>query len=341
MSCYHPLSAVRSRHATDADGKNYFRIIPYADEKKWNPEEWELLRVPCGKCIGCRLDYSRQWADRCMLELQYHDSAYFVTLTYDDAHVPTHWYPDPDTGDAFPSLSLDKRDLQLFLKRLRARTGQKIRFFGCGEYGTHTFRPHYHIILFGLQLDDLVPFGPSRQGYQYYTSDTITKAWSIYHHADSDNPCGTFEPLGFTLVGACTWETCAYTARYVTKKVNGPMADFYRKHNIVPEFAEMSRKPGIARQYYDEHKETLYDYKTINISTEDGGRKIYPPRYYDKLFDVDFPEQMAEIKEVRKKLAAEKVKAVAAQHTYDELQYLGVQEENKQESIKALRRDII
>ena len=137
----------------------------------------EILQVPCGQCIGCRIDRSRQWANRCMLELQYHDSAYFVTLTYDDLHVPKAYYPDPDTGEAHQSLTLCKRDFQLWMKRLRKRfSDDKIRFFACGEYGGSTHRPHYHAIVFGLHLDDLVKYKTVQEGdgyYTYYNSDSL------------------------------------------------------------------------------------------------------------------------------------------------------------------------
>ena len=89
----------------------------------------EFIEIPCGKCSGCRLQRSREWANRCMLELEYHMSSYFVTLTYDDAHVPIHYYSDPETGEALPSMSLVKRDFQLFMKRLRKKFGEGIRFF--------------------------------------------------------------------------------------------------------------------------------------------------------------------------------------------------------------------
>lgn len=342
MPCFSPLSAVRRKGFGPFPDGQKVKIISSSEKEKWNPEIWEHFQVPCGKCIGCRIDSSRQWADRCMLEASYHASNYFVTLTYDDLHVPTHWYTsDINTGEAMPSLSLERRDCQLFLKRLRKRTGQKIRFFGCGEYGSNTFRPHYHLILFGLELNDLVPSGRSRLGFQYYESDTINKAWSIYHTPDPDHPSGWFEPLGYASVGACTWETCAYTARYVTKKLNGALGTFYRDHNIEPEFSQMSRRPGIGRDYYDEHRDELYQKKYINLSTEDGGRKIKPPKYYDYLYDIDCPSEMYEIKQLRQHFAEERQKIIASQSDYDEFEYMKIQEENFTAAIKALRRDMI
>ena len=105
-----------------------------------------------------------------MLELQYHDSAYFVTLTYDDFHIPKAYYPDPETGEVHTSYTLCKRDFQLWMKRLRKKfSDDKIRFFACGEYGGQTKRPHYHAIVFGLHLNDLVKYKTVKEGDSYYT----------------------------------------------------------------------------------------------------------------------------------------------------------------------------
>ena len=140
-------------------------MLGYTPDDRETYVEWHnhryprsaLVPLPCGQCIGCRIDYSRQWANRCLLELKYHDSAWFCTFTYDDDHVPRTYYPDPETGEAIPALTLQKRDFQLLMKRIRKKfENDKIRFFMSGEYGSQTFRPHYHAILFGLHLDDLL-----------------------------------------------------------------------------------------------------------------------------------------------------------------------------------------
>lgn len=101
---------------------------------------YKHVSIPCGQCLGCRIEYSKQWATRMLLENEYSKESHFVTLTYDDAHVPRHEYVDSDSGEVFESLSLCKRDLQLFNKRLRKEFGQGIRFYACGEYGSNTFR---------------------------------------------------------------------------------------------------------------------------------------------------------------------------------------------------------
>lgn len=336
LACYHPLKAIATGAKT-INGKTVYKFLSdyYLMEYKFShghpyPED-RIQYIPCGQCVGCRLEYSRQWANRCMLELQYHDSSYFVTLTYDDYHVPKSYYPDPATGEAMESLTLVKRDFQLFMKRLRKRfSNDHIRFFMAGEYGGETFRPHYHAIIFGLHLDDLQMYRQSPQGFAYYNSPSLQACWS-----DQDG-----NPIGFAVVAEVTWETCAYTARYVMKKAKGAEAHFYTDFNIQPEFTLMSRKPGIARQYYDEHPE-IYDYDYINISTEKGGRKFRPPRYYDQLYDLEHPEKLAEIKELRQKFAREAQKAKLQRSDLDVDDLLSVQERVKQSQIKSLRRNLV
>ena len=156
-----------------------------------------------------------------------------------------------------------KRDFQLLMKRIRFKfSDDKIRFFMSGEYGSQTFRPHYHAILFGLHLDDLKPYKTVKEAGEYYT----------YYNSESLQECW---PYGYVVVGEVTWESCAYTARYVMKKLKGKEAKFYEEHNIQPEFTLMSRKPGIARRYYDEHPD-IYEQDKINVSTPKGGKSFRP-----------------------------------------------------------------
>lgn len=341
MPCYHPLLRVQyypQGHPNDTNVK----VVPYVDDVKhafFEQFRYVVLdstQIPCGQCIGCRLDYSRQWANRCMLELEYHDSAYFVTLTYDDAHVPRSFYGDPDTGLACPSLTLRKRDFQLFMKRLRkAHPDDKIRFFAAGEYGDKTCRPHYHAIIFGLQLNDLTVYKRSPDGqFIYYNSADLQRSWSVW-----DVSREMYVPLGYAVVAPVTWNTCAYTARYVMKKLKGKEAQFYSDFNIESPFTLMSRKPGIARQWYDDHPD-CYDYEYINISTPEGGKKFRPPRYFDKLYDLDNPEESAELKEVRKKMAEASKAAKLEKTSLSYLDMLQVEENAKMDKLKKLIRSV-
>lgn len=353
LSCYHPLKGFRV--GTTENGKADLRVVSYSvdhleyypSDKKWHSIGFDFVSsrasrvvkdfvsIPCGRCVGCRMDYSRQWALRCMLELQYHESAYFVTLTYDDAHVPVSYYSDPDTGEALPSLTLRKSDFQKFMKRLRFHFSDcQIRFFAAGEYGSTTYRPHYHAIIFGLKLDDLVPYSRSAQGYSYYNSESLQRCWSIY-----DRELDSYDSLGYAVVGEVTFETAAYTARYVMKKLYGSEAEFYSTFSLEPPFTLMSRRPGIARQYFEDHPD-LYESDFLNISTPKGGKKFKPPRYFDQLYDIEYPDKMEEIKKTRRKIAEYRTQMSLSKTDLSYLEYLQVQEDNFNARIKSLERKL-
>lgn len=361
MSCFHPLKAFKI--GVLSSGKDDLMIVPYSVDHL-ETHKGHIVRVdtsflspyseksymhwkeiPCGHCDGCRIDRSRDWANRCMMELEYHKESYFVTLTYNDEHVPIAYYPDPSTGEVHESKTLVKRDWQLFMKRLRKICagrpgGDQIRFFMCGEYGSKTFRPHYHAIIFGLHLDDLKLFSQRKLGdkiYNYYTSETLQKAWSVLEYRQDKRER---IPLGHVLVGNVTWETCAYVARYVLKKHYGADAHVYSDFNLTPEFTLMSRRPGIGRQWYDDHPD-FYDYDFINLSTPDGGKKVRPPKYFDRLFDLDNHEEMLALKEKRQKYAEEQKKSILSSTNLSYEQILEVKERNFKDRIKRLKREVI
>lgn len=336
MACFSPILLLRKKKLVRCPDGSFEPEYSYSfydcppehrldgSIRTWTPDG-EILKVRCGKCIGCLLDRSRMWADRCMLEMQYHESNLFVTLTYDDLHVPVSYYANPDTGEALPSLTLDRRDVQLFMKRLRKRTGQKIRYFGSGEYGSTTFRPHYHMIMFGLKLDDLELVGRSGSGHQYYTSPLLVDCWG----------------KGFVSVAEATWETAAYTARYVQKKAGQVDPEFYKIYNIAPEFSMMSTHPGIGRQYYDDHRDEIYEHQEIYVSTKSGGRKIRPPAYYDRLYDLECPEEMSDIKVLRLQLAEARNRARLTRTDLTEEELNLVLEDYKKSSAKKLIRNTL
>lgn len=143
---------------------------------------------------------------------------------------------------------------------------------------------------------------------------------------------------GFVTVQPVTWECCAYTARYITKKLNGPQGEFYTQFNIDPPFTLCSRKPGIGRQYYDDHPD-LYDHDFIHVSTSTGGKKFRPPRYYHKLFDVDYPEKSAELRETRKRMAEYQKQLKMEKTDLSYLEYLAVEESSLNDRIKSLKRE--
>ncbi len=279
MPCYHPLKAYQSAKGPNGKCKIYFR----------NSGNLTLssIKLPCGQCIGCRLERSRQWALRCIHESSLYTDNCFITLTYDDEHLP--W-----------DRSVNHMHFQKFMKRLRKKNNEKkIRYYQCGEYGQATpendfiARPHYHACIFNHDFEDKEIFKET-EGIVTYSSDTLDNIWG----------------KGFCTVGDVTMESAAYCARYIMKKVNGKRKEeYYEKTdeitgeiiNLTPEYNTMSRgarkgEGGIGKRWFDEYHKDVYpkDYVTKK------GRKLKPPKYYDLLYEVFEPEGFRIIKENRK-----------------------------------------
>ena len=277
---------------------------------------YDWIEIPCGKCIECRLAYSRQWAERMMLEAQQYVDNYFVTLTYADQYL--HW-----SSDGFYN-TLDKKDVQDFMKRLRRHfEPDKIRFYAAGEYGDRTKRPHYHLILFNLHLDDLEVIGYSGK-YPLYNSAVLSKIW----------------PFGHVVISPISWDTCAYTARYVVKKQKGYNKYFYEELGIEPEFCLMSRRPGIARQYFDDNYQKIYETDEIIYGTQDGGHKIKPPRYFDKCLENIDETWYNIIKEQRLKVAEQAKNTLCSLSRLSYLDILANRGRATEQRIKALQRNL-
>lgn len=247
----------------------------------------EIL-LPCGQCIGCRLERSRQWAMRCIHEAQLHKDNCFITLTYDAENLP------PDCG-------LVKKDFQNFMKRLRKRfPKKKIKFYQCGEYGDRNNRPHYHAILFGHNFNDWLYLFDSPSGEPIYTSPTLEAIWNN----------------GFVTIGTVTFESAGYVARYCLKKINGQQKDIidettglkhYERINsftgeiveVLPEYSTMSRGGrtgrGIAHDWIKRYRQDCYpkDYTTIR------GVRMRPAKYYDKYIQSIDPQLYDDIKAAR------------------------------------------
>ena len=264
-------------------GHSDFKL--YTEKFALNPNYY--TRINCGQCLSCRILYAKQWAERCYLESLYHESNFFVTLTYEDKFIPL-------SKNGY--FTLRKEHFQKFMKDLRNHLDYKVRFFAVGEYGDSTYRPHYHTLLFGLKLDDLVFYKQVKkrgQFIQYFNSEFLTNIWK----------------RGFVVVNRLVPETCSYCARYSLKKVGfkesvsqveratASTKDIFNglisSGEIEPIFSLMSRKPGIARQYYEDNKFKIY----INDNIPDS--KLRSFRYFDKLFKVDAPEFMDDVKSYR------------------------------------------
>ena len=334
MACYHPNRALWFGQMTAEDKKKYIIIPQNGTQKIGNlafKEPLEEIEVPCGKCIGCRLDYSRQWANRCMLEAKEWKNNFMITLTYDDENINKVNGVDRVTGELGLVGTLVPEDLTKFMKDLRRYykyhyNHDNIRFYACGEYGSQTYRPHFHVIVFNCPIADLQIFFLNKEKQQIYKSDIIEKIWG----------------KGIITVAKLEWQVAAYVARYVMKKMKGPEAEeFYQKIGVVPEFVRMSRSPGIGRNFYEENKDKIYEFDEIHLERKNGNvMTIKPGKYYDRLFDLDSPEAMKAIKEERKKAAEISIKNQLEKTSLNKKEYLKVKEANKLAQTEKLKRTI-
>lgn len=189
----------------------------------------------------------------------------FLTLTYDDKHLPANF-------------SISVREHQLFMKRLRESAGSKIRFFACGEYGEDDpsplegNRPHYHYLIFNYRPSDL-KLHSRKNNIPLYTSEKISKLW----------------PYGFSTVGNLTYQSAAYCARYTMKKIGGDLAaaHYQRVHPVTgalcqvqPEFSKQSNRPGIGDAWFNTFKSDVYPSDFVVV---DGKRHAVPKFYVKKL----------------------------------------------------------
>lgn len=258
MACYSPLDGFRSRELNES-GK---RSIVFDFRKGFQDMP---VTVPCGQCIGCRLEKSRQWAMRCVHEASLYDDNCFITLTYNDDNLPA------DGG-------LDKSAFPKFMKRLRKRfSDERIRYYHCGEYGGKFHRPHYHALLFGFDLPDKNVI-PSDAEYPVWESEILEDVWG----------------KGFTEVGSVNFDSASYVTQYVTQKVVGSIAPWYYD-GLEPEYATMSRRPGIGSGWYEQFKCEVYAADSVIVK----GKEVKPPRFYDFQFESTDPARMAAIKRAR------------------------------------------
>lgn len=269
MPCYHPLLGYRSL-SINPSGK---RSIVFNKNQGFADMPVEL---PCGQCIGCRLDRSRQWAIRCVHEASLYENNCFITLTYNDENLPK-------------DNSLCVEHFQLFMKKLRKKYGKGIRYFHCGEYGENFGRPHYHACIFNFSFRDKKVLKTLQDGTKYYVSEQLNELWEY----------------GFTMIGDVTFESAAYVARYITKKITGKNAfEHYNKINYEtgeiiaerrPEYVTMSRKPGIGKPWLDKFSKDVYPEDYIVLR----GKKLKPPKYYNSQYEKVYPSDYEKIKNRR------------------------------------------
>lgn len=292
MACLYPIKAYKMLTQTSLEtGKHPIKICKKNDPYK-EIQGREKLLLPCGRCMACRKKKSREWALRASHEAFGHEDKHgesnncIIALTYDNKHLPA-------------DSSLDKNAISSFMKRLRqtARRGftyydqydqlkwyqqsSGIRFLGCGEYGDNFARPHYHIILFNFKFPDAQLFNATKE---ISISKTLSKIWTNGIHS----------------IQECTFDGCCYVARYINKKINGPIApDHYQGRQ--PEYLSMSQ--GLGKDWYKKYKNDAYNTDQIYLRSK--GIFLTPPRYYDTLYEREFPEKLKLIKERRVEKAKE------------------------------------
>lgn len=265
MACANPLEAYRPANG----GPVVF--------KRPQHRTYTQLQLPCGQCILCRLEHARQWAVRITHEAQQWETNSFITLTYDDEHLPRY-------------SSLDYTHLQKFWKRLRKDLGP-LRYYAVGEYGDSTNRPHYHACVFGHDFTE----------GRTIIRNVPTPLWTQPHLQETWG-------MGMVSVGALNFTTAQYTASYVTKKLNNKK-QYVRVDEetgelipLVQPRAFMSLRPAIGRTWLDKHGDQVYAHDHVIAD----GQPQKPPKYYDRWLEQRSEIAIQMIKEKRKEHATPK-----------------------------------
>lgn len=245
--CLYPISAYR--WTSRVNGLTGVQVYPSGVVKR---EHWncliEPLDLPCGKCLECLSHYSIEWATRCVLEANMHSQNCMLTLTYSVSDGSVH-----------------KRDVQLFIKRLRKAIDCKISYFLSGEYGKKGGRPHYHVIVFGWRPSDLEPFF-QRDDHIVYKSKFVERVWFGKSKVWADLP----RKPGFISVEDVNERSAKYCAKYLQKLNSVPSGA------TLP-FSLVSTKPAIG----------LYAFEPVMIDRDAvyiHGRSFGLPRYFRRKF---------------------------------------------------------
>lgn len=330
--CTRERYRIESKTWLHGDGSKRFWIVDGRTEaEKADPRYFRVSRTPCGKCLECKLSDAKSMAFRCVKEAQQWENNIMITLTYDDENVPRSKGVDPKTGEIYDSLTLPDHEEEIgkFMKRLRKKMGNGVRFYGCGEYGSHdeyvdshgnvrkgTERPHYHIILFNCKFDDMRFDRWSRCEWNpkvknaLYKSKILDKLWGK-GHAD---------------LNEVNFETCRYVAGYVTKKYTGPHSDeYYEQKGQKKPYTFGSRRPGIGYGYFEKNKEKFFEEKPLWAITRNGLKKV-KSRYFDKLMEKEDPRRWDDIKFERRKKSDEQWEKILQETNIDKHTYIENQE---------------
>lgn len=301
--------------------------------KKFSPNYNKTI-IPCRKCIGCRLDYSRDWANRGYLESLKSDHNYFITLTYDDKHLPiddkittskgvTYERTEDWKGNLQPKrLTKFIHDLRQWARRELNHTG--IKYLACGEYGETNQRPHYHIIIFNCPIPSDTFYEPRIIDHEYFwRNKIIERYWED----------------GISNISIANWSTIAYVSRYVTKKLYGNNAEDIRaQKGQIAEFIRVSN--GIGKDYWKENKEKILQTDSITIKNHAGVHTTKPPKYFTRLLKTENSEKYEDIKIKRERENFMGQQAKNQMHTYGQLEQLEIMERTKATNTTMLKRTL-
>ncbi len=227
-------------------------------------KEYVTWQVPCGKCLDCRLAHAKEWAIRSVHEAKMHEENCFITLTYDDQHLE--------------SPKLIYRHWQEFMWKLRSKLRRAdidtpISVSVVGEYGEANKRPHWHALLFGWKPKDLEYLRTSDRGDKIYKSATLEALWG---KNDTDKKPNE--------IGEVTFESAGYVSRYNAKKLIHGKDHEHDYHPI----ARKSSKYAIGKKWLEQNYKDLFTHGYLVL---DNGLKHSIPRYYEKWFKENHPEE--------------------------------------------------
>lgn len=300
MACTSPKTVSFDRH-----GRVSYSALNW--DKQYAP-----FKLPCGKCLACRLDYAKQWAVRCVHESAMHEKNSFITLTYSDENLK--------------SPKLDYTDFQKFMKKLRKTQDAPIGVFVTGEYGERNKRPHWHAIFFGYRPADLLDHSTTDRGDLVYTSATIDRLWG------KNDPA-----LRPSIIGDVTIESAGYTARYAAKKlVHRDEVEQYEP------ISKKSSKHAIGKKWLEKNYKDIFDLGRLRLAN---GVSSQIPRYYERWFKDNHPESwllyVTERKSILNQVAQERAEAEHAEWltNYHERRDVGKERPRTQLEIKKIIQD--
>lgn len=335
---------------------NFIKTSPLSG-RKW-------MKVPCRHCWACQLNYSAEWATRIMLEAKESPNNWFITLTYDEKHVPrfeelkvTYKEEDINKNISYSTISflddgnfkysLYPEDVRRFLNSLRKYFSRKghtgIKFFYCGEYGTNTERPHYHMILMNCPLDPLQFYSPKVDPLHkkaHWKSKELDKYWSETNPKDPKNDDARI-PIGFVDIAELEWSCAAYVARYCTKKLTFDQnkEEIYYSQGRLPEYIRMSN--GIGKKYFEKYKDQIYHTDEIIMKTVQGNTGSYkPPKAFDRWMEELDPDFIHKIKLSRERAGDRAEKIEKELSDYTDLKRLQMKTENLSLKMNMLPREM-